>query len=430
MSQEAPQLRREVGVFGAMMMGMGSIIGTGVFVSIGIGAEVAGPSVLVAIGLASLVAICNGLSSAQLAANHPVSGGTYEYGYRWLNPRWGFTAGWMFMCAKSASAATAALGFAGYLVYLLKGVGTPWLLPIALLVIAVLTVLVLGGIKRSNLANIVIVSITLLTLAFFVVVGLPFAVDQGTRHLRPFMSIDSDGVFGLLQATALMFVAYTGYGRIATLGEEVKEPERTIPRAVIATLVASMLIYLSVALVALACVGAEEFANATREQVAPLQIIAGVFAGPTGQRVLAVGALTAMLGVLLNLLLGLSRVLLAMGRRGDAPRGVATVGKSGSPWVAILVVGAIISGLVLLADVRLTWSFSAFTVLIYYAITNWCALKLRPEQRLFPIWPAYCGLVSCGLLAFWVDWKIWLTGLGLIAAAFAWHWVVNRKQRV
>ena len=101
------ELRREIGVFGAMMMGMGSIVGTGVFVSIGIAAESAGPGVLLAIALASGVAVCNGLSSAQLAANHPVSGGTYEYGYCWLSPRWGFVAGWMFLCAKSASAATA-----------------------------------------------------------------------------------------------------------------------------------------------------------------------------------------------------------------------------------------------------------------------------------------------------------------------------------
>ncbi|MCA9182710.1 MAG: amino acid permease, partial [Planctomycetales bacterium] len=147
-TQPSTQLRRDIGVFGAMMMGMGSIVGTGVFVSIGIAAEVAGPSVIVAIFLGSLVAICNGLSSAQLAANHPVSGGTYEYGYRWLTPQLGFVAGWMFLCAKSASAATAALGFAGYSIYALGGNLQTWQLPLALTALILLTVTTLVGIRR------------------------------------------------------------------------------------------------------------------------------------------------------------------------------------------------------------------------------------------------------------------------------------------
>ncbi|MGI9518213.1 MAG: APC family permease, partial [Pirellulaceae bacterium] len=151
MTPESPsELRRDIGVFGAMMMGMGSIVGTGVFVSIGIAAEIAGPAVLLAIVLASLVAICNGLNSAQLAANHPVSGGTYEYGYKWLSPRLGFTAGWMFLFAKSASAATAALGFAGYLLHTIGNDQTNWLIPVALISLLVLTIVCLAGIRRSN----------------------------------------------------------------------------------------------------------------------------------------------------------------------------------------------------------------------------------------------------------------------------------------
>ena len=107
-------LARVVGTPGAILLGLGSIVGTGAFVSIGIAAGVAGPSVVVATALAALLAACNGLSSAQLAADHPVSGGSYEYGYKHVSPRVGFMAGWMFLSAKSASAATAALGLAGY----------------------------------------------------------------------------------------------------------------------------------------------------------------------------------------------------------------------------------------------------------------------------------------------------------------------------
>jgi APA family basic amino acid/polyamine antiporter len=231
-------LKREVGVFGATMMGVGSMVGAGVFVSIGIATGLAGPAVLLAIALAALVATCNALSSAQLAASLPVSGGTYEYGYAYLNPWLGFTAGWMFICAKTASAATAALGFAGYL---LQMVGLETLVvPVAVAAVVGLTALVVMGIRRSNRANIAIVSITLAALAFFVLAGVPQLLSKGEEAWLPFFHQGAEGrspVASLLQATALMFVAFTGYARIATLGEEMRDPERTIPRAIIVTLV-------------------------------------------------------------------------------------------------------------------------------------------------------------------------------------------------
>lgn len=411
-----------------MMMGMGSIVGTGVFVSIGIAAEVAGPHVIFAIALASLVAICNGLSSAQLAANHPVSGGTYEYGYRWLSPRFGFVAGWLFVSAKSASAATAALGFAGYSLHALQLDHQRWLLPVAFAALVLLTTIVLLGIHRSSTANILIVLATLLSLIFFVIAGFSTAVGNAGTNLSALFTMSDSRPQGFLQATAIMFVAYTGYGRIATLGEEVKNPRHTIPRAIVATLVASMVLYVSVALVAVSAVGAHAFSNMTRQGVAPLEVIASGFGIRGAGMVLAVGAMTAMLGVLLNLLLGLSRVILAMGRRGDLPAGLASVSKSTStPWAATLCCAVIIGCLMLLGDVRIIWSFSAFTVLVYYALTNLCALRLQPSQRLYPIWTAWCGLAACAFLAFWVDWMVWTSGLGLIALGLVWQQVVGRK---
>ena len=176
-------LRREVGAFGATMMGIGSMVGTGVFVSIGIAAGVAGPAVPLAIALAAIVATYNALSSAQLAASMPVSGGTYEYGYAYLTPWLGFTAGWMFLCAKTASAATAALGFAGYL---LQMIGQESLVvPVAVAAIVALTGIVMMGIRRSNRANIAIVSITLFALGFFVLAGLPQLWSKGEEPWRP-----------------------------------------------------------------------------------------------------------------------------------------------------------------------------------------------------------------------------------------------------
>ena len=392
------------------MLGLGSIIGTGVFISLGIGASIAGPMILPAIGLAGLVALCNGLSSAQLAANHPVSGGTYEYGHRWLNPSLGFVAGWMFLCAKSASAATAALGFALYL-------NPENSLPIALAIVWVITAITLLGIQRTNTINTLIVGAVLLSLIAFVVFGAP-AISANPQNWQS--ALDGENLKNLLPATALMFVAFTGYGRIATLGEEVTEPRRTIPRAIIATLVTTTVIYIVVTWVALANAG---------NQFSSLAIIAQTFSGTSLVKVLTVGAIIAMASVLLNLVLGLSRVVLAMGRRCDLPKTTARITDSTKvPAVATIVVGCLITGLVYVGDMKLTWSFSAFTVLVYYALTNLCAIRLKIEERLYPSWVSYIGLFACLCLAVFVEWRIILAGLSLIALGLALRWLFVKRS--
>ena len=392
------------------MLGLGSIIGTGVFISLGIGASIAGPMILPAIGLAGLVALCNGLSSAQLAANHPVSGGTYEYGHRWLNPSLGFVAGWMFLCAKSASAATAALGFALYL-------NPENSLPIALAIVWVITAFTLLGIQRTNTINTLIVGAVLLSLIAFVVFGAP-AISANPQNWQS--ALDGENLKNLLPATALMFVAFTGYGRIATLGEEVTEPRRTIPRAIIATLVTTTVIYIVVTWVALANAG---------NQFSSLALIAKTFSGPSLVKVLTAGAIIAMASVLLNLVLGLSRVVLAMGRRCDLPKTTARITDSTKvPAVATIVVGCLITGLVYVGDMKLTWSFSAFTVLVYYALTNLCAIRLKIEERLYPSWVSYIGLFACLCLAVFVEWRIILAGLSLIALGLALRWLFVKRS--
>ena len=432
MAESPKYLVRELGTFGAVMMGLGSIVGTGVFVSIGIAAGVAGPAVVIAVAVGALVATFNGLSSAQLAANHPVSGGTYEYGYEFLSPALGFTAGWMFLIAKSASAATAALGFSGYL---LGGLGLDadlWLVPLALAGVAVLTAVVYTGIRRSNLTNIAIVSVTLGTLTFFVVAGSPTAWAEGTSHFAGLFDAPDGGggLRAVLYASALMFVAYTGYGRIATLGEEVREPRTTIPRAIIATLGVTMVLYIAVAVVGVGAVGADVLAAATDELAAPLEVAAEAFGVPGVAQVVAFGAITAMLGVLLNLILGLSRVLLAMGRRADMPRVFGRLDAKGTtPGPAVLMMGGVIAALTLIGDVRTTWSFSAFTVLVYYAITNLAALYIPDSGRLYPKWISVAGLVACASLAFFVEPLFWGVGLGLIALGLVWHAVARRNAR-
>lgn len=419
------QLRRELGVVGATFLGLGSIVGTGVFVSIGIAAGIAGASAALAVGLAAFVAAFNGSSSAQLAAAHPVSGGTYEYGYRYLSPTAGFLAGWLFLLAKSASAATAALGLSGYTLNLFEA-DDAWIVPLAVAGVVVIVLVVLAGIQRSSQVNMIVVTVTLIALAAFVVVALG---DFDSGNFTPFFGGEKANEFGFFEATALMFVAYTGYGRIATLGEEVHHPRRTIPLAIGTTLAATAVVYVAVAVTAVGAVGADGFASITETTAAPLEAIARSLDQPVVATFVAIGAITAMLGVLLNLILGLSRVLMAMGRRRDMPQVTARIDTSGrTPYVAVIVIGVVVAALAATGDIRLTWSFSAFNVLIYYALTNAAAIRMPPSSRLFPRWLAVAGLLSCSFLVLFIDAAIWMVGILVVLAGYVWHRVASARS--
>ena len=274
------------------------------------------------------------------------------------------------------------------------------------------------------------------------IVGLGPAISGANEHLHGLLSFNSDGhdqlsnssnqLFSMFSATALMFVAYTGYGRIATLGEEVAEPRRTIPRAMILTLAISMVVYLSVGFVAVSVVGPEALSRVTGRWAAPLLRVASQLETPWVEKLLAVGAIAAMLGVMLNLLLGLSRVVLAMSRRQDLPAHFVRINARGVPLRATLLVALIVGGLVCVGDVRLSWSFSAMTVLIYYAFTNLCAIRIDQSDRIFPVWPAWCGLAGCFSLVAFIQWRVLIVGGIVIGLGLIWRMinqsVVNRKN--
>ncbi|MEO1235172.1 MAG: APC family permease [Planctomycetota bacterium] len=429
------KMRRELGLGAAVMLGLGSMMGAGVFVSLGLGAGLAGPAVLGAIVVAGGLAMCNGLSSAQLAARHPVAGGTYEYAHRVGWPGLGVVAGFMFLVAKSASAATAALGMAGYVLGRVAPGHAPGLVVAgALAVVVMLTVMVLEGIRRTNAVNTAIVSVTLVGLAVFVAAGWG-GVDA--ERFTPFIVTGANNTSGsgawrdLPYAAALMFVAYTGYGRIATLGEEVKSPRTTIPKAIVATVVVCVAVYVAVAATGVGLVGATRFGELARGG-APLEAIAAE-AGLPGWVAWAVtaAAVTAMLGVILNLLLGLSRVALAMGRRGHFPKLFARVDEASStPGPATVGVAVIIAGLVAVGSIRAAWSVSAVTVLIYYAITNAAALRLPPDARLYPRAFSWLGLIGCLGLAVFVEPVYWIAGGGMLAVATGWHLATRGRADV
>ncbi len=449
------------------MLGLGSMVGTGVFVAIGLGAGAAGWGLLPAVVLAGGLAWCNALSSAQLAAAHPVAGGTYEYGHRYLTPAWGAVAGFMFLVAKSASAATAALGLAayGWGLFGFPDAGASLRIGAGLVVVLSLMTLVLEGMKRTTAVNTVIVCVTLVSLGIFVVAAFVSTLRQGdvvidwgntmywfelredgaastsgtsidaepsARH-RPISptGFTMDGWLGVAWATALMFVAYTGYGRIATLAEEVRSPVRTIPRAVAVTMTVTVMTYAAVALAALFAVGPDALAKLTADGAAPLEAaLRGVDAPVWTVWLVAVGAVTAMVGVVLNLLFGLSRVALAMGRRGHLPGVFARVDPTGTtPAPAVLLVTAIVLGLVLVGSIRHAWSLSAVTVLVYYGLTNAAALRLPPDDRRYPRAFAWVGLAGCLGLSVMVEWEYVALGAGLVALALIAHALTANARR-
>ena len=407
-------MRREIGILGAIFLGLGSILGTGAFVSIGLVIGQVGEWIGLTLLCAGILAACNGLSSAQLAVAYPVSGGTYEYAYRTLHPLVGIFAGWLFLTAKSASAATAALGVVSFSDAALNLELNDFVLRIGSAVLSLLvTCLVLLGLRRSNQFNIAIVLITILSLVSFVLFSAFVEVTADYSFFDVTLAPEE-----LLEGTALLFVAYTGYGRIATLGEEVREPRRTIPLAICATLGASWLLYASVGW---ALTNYQEFEvlglGDGLNQTLRLEVVVQTFDQPWLEKLVQVGAITAMLGVLLNLILGLSRVYLAFGRRNDLPKAFAKLDAQSNPRLAVLFTGIIIAALCLMGDVLMTWSLSAVTVLIYYGITNLAALRLNKQDQIFPRWISIIGLFSCLFLSVFVGQEIWIKAGILVVPA-------------
>ena len=433
-------LPRTVGVPGAVLLGLGSMLGTGVFVGVALAAEVAGPAVVPATLLAAALALCNALSSAQLAAAHPVSGGTYEYGHRLLGGGWGFLAGWLFLGAKGASAATAAVGLVGYLLALLPAhvftpqaddLSSPWVEswlagrlvgPLAAACVLATTAFVAGGLRRSNWGNAALVAVAIAGLTAFVFVA---STPQSSRP-EPVITVT---LRGFLEAAALMFVAFAGYGRLATLGEEVKNPAVSIPRAVIWTVGITAGLYLAVAWVFDSSLDhVPPGSISTASPLAELLRENRPHLGPIFPALVTAGAIAALGGSLLNLLLGLSRVLLAMARRGEMPAGLANVAGD-SPrravWAAGLGVAAVAGG----GSVKLAWSVSACAVLLYYGLTNAAALRLPPERRRYPRAIAWLGLIGCASLAWFVTPAAAAVVGGWLLAGVAWRAMMSVRGR-
>ncbi|MEW2578507.1 APC family permease [Streptomyces syringium] len=380
------ELRRRLGVFDAVVVGLGAMIGAGIFAALAPAAAAAGSWLLPGLAVAAVVAYCNATSSARLAARYPRSGGTYLYGRERLGDFWGYLAGWGFVVGKTASCAAMALTVGAY----------AWpgqAHAVAVAAVVVLTAVNYTGVQKSAWLTRGIVAVVLAVLVAVVIACLTGGTARAAR-----LGIGADAGFeGVLQAAGLLFFAFAGYARIATLGEEVRDPRRTIPRAIPLALGVTLVVYAAVAIAVLAVLGSDGLARTT-SPLADAVRAAGV---PGLVPVVRAGAAVAALGSLLALILGVSRTTLAMARDRHLPHALAAVHpRFEVPHRAELAVGAVVAVLAATTDVREVIGFSSFGVLVYYTIANASAWTLTPDEGRPPRGIPVLGALGCLALAF------------------------------
>ena len=414
MTDPASRLARKLGTLDAVVLGLGSMLGAGVFAALGPAARAAGSGLLLGLAIAALVAYCNATSSAALAALYPESGGTYVYGRRRLGPFWGFVAGWCFVIGKTASCAAMALTFAYYAAPAIAR-------PLAAAAVIALTAINYRGVAKTAVATRIVVSIVLACLALVVFA----AAFGGTVDASRAIPSTAAGAHGVLQAAGFLFFAFAGYARIATLGEEVADPARTIPRAIPIALGIVLVVYAAVATSALLAAGAQTLARAPAPLAAAVE--AGRWSGLSP--VVRIGATVASLGVLLSLLAGVSRTAFAMAANRDLPAFLTAVHpRYRIPHRAEIVVCAVVVLVVLTYDIRAAIGFSSFAVLLYYAIANASALTLTASERRSPRAWAVLGLAGCLLIAANLPAASLVSGAALVAAGAA-AYVMKRAGR-
>ncbi|TXN32147.1 APC family permease [Lacisediminihabitans profunda] len=412
-----PALSRRLGLSDAVFIGLGSMIGAGVFAAFTPAARAAGNGLLIGLVVAAIVAFCNATSSAQLAAVYPSSGGTYVYGRERLGPWWGFLAGWSFVIGKIASCAAMALTFAAY------AAPAGWERPVAVAAVVGLAAVNYVGVTRTALVTRVIVVISLLALAVVVAAGATEGPGAGAWTGG---ALVSHGWYGILQSAGLLFFAFAGYARIATMGEEVRDPSRTIPLAITIALAITVVVYGAIAVTTLGALGAPGVAASTTPLADTVRASGWAWAG----LVVRVGAAAASLGALLALIAGIGRTTLAMAREGDLPRWLAAVHpRYRVPHRAEVAIAVVVVTLVLTIDLRGAIGFSSFGVLLYYFVANVAALSQPREQRRYPRAVQVVGALACLTLVVTLPAAGIVVGVIVILAGVAYRLLSRRANR-
>lgn len=404
-------LARRLTLADAVTIGLGSMIGAGIFASFAPAAAAAGAGLLIGLAIAGFIAFCNATSSAQLAAQYPTSGGTYVYGREQLGEWPGFLAGWSFVVGKTASSAAMAITFATY------AVPAPWVKPVAVLAVALLTIVNTLGITRTATLTRILVAISLVALTLAAIIGFTHTSAGAAEHGPPVT------VYGVLQSAGFLFFAFAGYARVATMGEEVIDPARTIPRAITTALTITLIVYALVAVSALHALGPVGLASAS----APLGAVADTSGAGWPGITIQIGAAAAALGALLAMIAGIGRTSLAMARNRDIPSWFAAVHpRFRVPYRAELTLGLIVCVLVAVTDLRGAIGFSSFGVLLYYLVANASAWTQRPENRRYPRFLTVAGGLGCLILVVTLPVASIVAGVVVVAVGLAYRLIRMR----
>ena len=399
------------------MIGLGSMIGAGVFAAFVPAAQAAGAGLLIGLVIAAGVAWCNAAATAQLAAVYPVSGGSYVYGRERLGPWWGYFAGWSFLIGKTASCAAMALVFAAYVAP--AGLQRP----VAVAAIIILATVNLLGVTRTAFATKIIVIFVVVVLLGVLIV----AITSGSLATPPVIIDVRFDLYGVLQSAGVLFFAFAGYARIATLGEEVLNPRRAIPRAIMIALAITAALYLAVGVVMLATLGSDGLAE-SKAPVADVLDAAGW--GPASGFV-SLTAGIASLGAMLALMAGIGRTTLAMARNGDVPRWLAAVHpKFAVPYRAEIVLAVVVIGVVLVADLRGAIAFSSFGVLLYYFVANVAAFTQTASHRRVPRFVNVIGAIACLVLVATVPVPGVIAGILVVLIGIPVRLLSNRQSQL
>jgi len=402
-------LERTLNLFDATSIGIGAIIGAGIFVVLGIAIGYAGPSVIVSIIIAGVVASFTAFSFAELGSAIPKEGGVYVFAFELLSPFIAFPIGCLWLFAQIVAGAAISLGFASYFMAIFPAFSTK---VVAISAALILTALNIIGIKQSATVNNILVLVKIAILGLFIGFGI-FQI-----HPQNLSDISPNGFLGILQGAGFIFFAYLGFGRIATLGDEVKNPEKTLPLSILFSLTVSVIIYV---LTGLTAIGLQDY-KILAQSSSPIADAATATGNYAVVAAVSFGALVATISVLLTNLVGLSRVSFAMARNGQLPKSVAKISsKFKTPYVSILAMGALMVILVLALDLRQTSAITSFSILSTHVIVNLCAFELRkktPNSASFkaPFYPLFplAGILSCIILMFSLPVESWIVAVAVV----------------
>lgn len=409
-----------------MLSGVGIILGAGIYALIGEAAGRAGNAVWLSFAISALVALFTALSYMELASMMPRAGAEYDYTEAAIGRRIAIVVGWLIVFTGILGAATVALGFGGYLAGMIHI--QPYYAA-ALLILAATGLLLLGA-KESAVVAVIFTFVEIAGLILIILAGLPFLGSADYLEMP-------SGISGVLSAAALIFFAYQGFEEMAKFSEEAVEPERTVPRAVIAAVAVTTLLYMLVSISAVSVLGWNDLSATS----APFALVATVAWGEGASIVLSFIALFATANTVLMMMFASSRITYGMARAGSLPAILSEVhaGKK-TPWIAILFVAGGALLFANLPDIAFVANASNFTILVTFVLVNLSVVVLRWKRQgkrpftipfslgRFPV-PPLIGICTCLLLLVYLEPEVWGIGMVLLGIGAVSSLMLGKRER-